>query len=157
MSLSLWRADSTFRLRNSIDPTPSCTWYATTCFCLMASRLPFKCVPLASWMRYVYLYASMLDYFRARLGGWDWSIKEGYKYIRRIRRVFTVVRRPWDSSFTSRSFSAIGLSLPVGCGDPSVFPLLQIFPLLLPLLLTAEYFRHPYDSVFTRIFVTIIQ
>jgi hypothetical protein len=35
------------------------------------------------------------------------------------------------------------------------FPLFQIFPLLLPLLLTAEYFRYRFDSVITSISVTI--
>jgi hypothetical protein len=35
------------------------------------------------------------------------------------------------------------------------FPLFQIFPLLLPLLLTAEYFRYRFDSVITSFSVTI--
>jgi len=43
------------------------------------------------------------------------------------------------------------------CISPTVFfPLFQIFPLLLPLLLTAEYFRYRFDSVITGISVTII-
>jgi hypothetical protein len=38
---------------------------------------------------------------------------------------------------------------------PVFFPLLQIFPLLLPLLLTAEYFRYRFDSVISSISITI--